>query len=234
MSVRRASAGWHDMVTAYQPTLAAWHARISWMENMLFSYRKQLNLIGLLLASQNAFAEMEINLPLGVTPISQDIYHLHMTIFWICVAIGIVVFGVMGYSILFHRKSKDRKPAQFHKHLWLELTWTIVPFIILIIMAIPATRVLMNMSDMDKPDITIKITGYQWKWKYEYLTEGVHFFSNNATPLAQMQGKAPKDKEYLRQVDHPLVLPLHKKVRFLVTSNDVIHSWWVPASLPLN
>lgn len=195
---------------------------------MLFYRLLQFTLVTTLLASPTAMADTQLNMPLGVTPISQDIYHLHMTILWICIAIGIAVFSVMIYAMIYHRKSKGAKPAQFHEHLWVELTWTIIPFFILIAMAIPATHVLFNMEDTDQPDITIKVTGYQWKWKYEYLDQDIHFFSNNATPYEQLQNKVPKDKNYLRTVDHPLVLPIHKKVRFLVTSNDVIHSWWVP------
>lgn len=180
-----------------------------------------------LLFASSAKASWDINLPIGVTPTSHDIYYLHMTIFWICVAIAIVVFGVMFYSMINHRKSKGAKAASFHEHLWLELTWTIIPFIILIVMAIPATKVLMHMRDASKPDITIKVTGYQWKWQYEYIDQGIKFFSNLATPFAQIHNQAPKDANYLRTVDHPLIVPIHKKIRFLVTSNDVIHSWWV-------
>ncbi len=169
------------------------------------------------------------NLTPGVTPISRDIYDLHMTIFLICAVIGIAVFAVLIYSIVKHRKSKGAKPADFHSSLKVELTWTIIPLIILIIMAIPSTLVLMRMEDNSKADINIKITGYQWKWKYDYLDQDISFFSNLSTPMDQIQGKAPKGKWYLLEVDKPLVVPIHKKIRFLVTSNDVIHSWWVPA-----
>jgi cytochrome c oxidase subunit 2 len=191
--------------------------------------RIQFNLFGLLLASNGAYAGLDFNLTEGVTPLSHDIYSLHMTIFWICVAIGAVVFGVMLYSIIHHRKSKGAKAVQFHEKTSVEIIWTLIPLIILILMAIPATRVLTHMNDMEKEDVTIKITGYQWKWRYEYIDQGISFFSNNATPLAQLNGSAPKDAAYLRTVDHPLVVPIHKKIRFLITSNDVIHSWWVPA-----
>jgi cytochrome c oxidase subunit 2 len=189
----------------------------------------QFTLFYLLLTSSAAYAnESYFNLTQGVSPLSHDIYNLHMTIFWICVAIGIVVFGVMIYSIIFHRQSKGAKAAHFHEHLWLEITWTIIPVLILISMAIPATRVLIHMHDFSEPDLSIKVTGYQWRWRYEYLDLGIKFFSNNATPYQQMHGNAKKDKDYLREVDHPLVLPIHKKIRFLITSNDVIHGWWVP------
>lgn len=185
-------------------------------------------LFSLFLTSQVAFADYQLNLTPGVTPVSHDIYDLHMTVIWICVGIGIVVFGVMLYSILFHRKSLGVKPAQFHEHTAIELTWSIIPLMILILMAIPATQVLIDMNDTAKPDVTIKITGFQWKWKYEYIDQGISFFSNNATPFEQMNNKAPKTADYLRTVDKPLVVPIHKKIRFLVTGNDVIHSWWVP------
>ncbi|MEO8402628.1 MAG: cytochrome c oxidase subunit II [Gammaproteobacteria bacterium] len=185
-------------------------------------------LLNFLLGSHRAYADSQFNLTEGVTPLSHDIYNLHMTIFWVCVAIGIGVFGVMIYSIIYHRKSKGAKAAHFHEHLWIEITWTVIPFLILVAMAIPATKVLIHMHDVDLPDINIKVTGYQWKWRYEYLDQGINFFSNNSTPYDQMHGTAKKDVNYLREVDHPVVVPIHKKIRFLITSNDVIHGWWVP------
>ncbi|MCH9770665.1 MAG: cytochrome c oxidase subunit II [Gammaproteobacteria bacterium] len=191
-----------------------------------------LGLLALLLISLPSFAEQGIhyfNMTEGVTPISRDIYDLHMTIFWICVAIGVVVFGVMIYSLIHHRKSKGYQAAQFHGSVKLEIVWVVIPFLILVAMAIPATIVLMRMDDDSHADINIKITGYQWKWKYEYLDQGISFFSNLSTPQSQIKNKTKKGKWYLLEVDKPLVLPIHKKIRFLVTSNDVIHSWWVPA-----
>jgi cytochrome c oxidase subunit 2 len=134
----------------------------------------------------------------------------------------------MFYSIIHHRKSKGVKPADFHSHPWLEITWTIIPAIILVLMAIPATKVLLNLNNNDKDDLTIKITGYQWKWHYDYLEDGIQFFSNLSTPYTQMKNQEPKSPEYLREVDNPLVVPVHKKIRFLITSNDVNHAWWVP------
>lgn len=185
-------------------------------------------LLTLFAASSSAYADTTLNLTQGVSPISRDVYQLHMTVFWICVVIGIIVFGAMFYSIIYHRKSKGAKPANFHSHTFLEVTWTIIPVLILIAMAIPATKVLLNLNNYDQEAVTIKITGYQWKWHYEYLEDGIKFFSNLSTPYDQMQNKAPKSKYYLREVDHPLVLPVHKKIRFLITSNDVNHAWWVP------
>ena len=188
----------------------------------------QSTLFTLLAASSAASAETTINLTQGVSPVSRDVYDLHMTIFWICVAIGVIVFGAMFYAIIYHRKSRGVKPAEFHSHLLLEIGWTIVPAIILVIMAIPATKVLFNMNNYDKEDLTIKITGYQWKWHYEYLEDNISFFSNLSTPQDQLHNQAPKGPNYLREVDHPMVVPIHKKIRFLVTSNDVNHAWWVP------
>ena len=177
----------------------------------------------------NAFADYQLNMTPGVTPISQDIFRLHMTIFWICVVIGIVVFGVLFYSLYYHRKSRGVKAATFHGNIRVEVFWAIVPFLILVIMAIPATLVLMRMEDNSKADVNIKVTGYQWKWQYEYLDEGINFYSNLSTPQEQINNKVPKNKWYLLEVDKPLVVPIHSKIRFLVTSNDVLHSWWVPA-----
>lgn len=191
--------------------------------------RVQSTLFALLLASGTACAETTLNLTQGVSPISRDVYQLHMTVLWICVAIGIVVFGAMFYALYYHRKSRGAKAAHFHSHPVLEVTWTIIPVIILMLMAIPATKVLFHMNDEADSDITIKITGYQWKWHYEYMEDGVSFFSNLSTPSDQMHNLAPKGPNYLREVDHPLVIPIHKKIRFLVTSNDVNHAWWVPA-----
>jgi len=195
---------------------------------MHFKHAPQFILFLLYLASPGAFA-YQYNLPQGVTPLSHDIYSLHMTIFWVCVAIGIVVFTVMFYAIINHRKSVHPKPAQFHEHLWVEITWTIIPVLILVAMAYPATRVLFRINDTEIPALTVKITGYQWKWRYEYLDyPGINFFSNLSTPYNQMHGSEPKGENYLREVDNPVVLPIHKKVRLLFTSNDVIHGWWVP------
>ncbi|AXQ31617.1 cytochrome c oxidase subunit II [Solimonas sp. K1W22B-7] len=173
------------------------------------------------------------NLPTGVTDLSKEVHGLHMLIFWICVAIGAVVFGVMTYSIIHHRRSKGHKPADFHESTTVEILWTSAPFIILIGMAIPAAGTLIKMEDTRNSDMTVKVTGYQWKWEYEYLGEDVKFFStlsaesNKARQLGS--GIDPNTvPNYLVDVDNPLVLPVGKKVRFLVTANDVIHAWWVP------
>lgn len=176
----------------------------------------------------SAFAS-KYNMSEGVTPVSRSIYHLHMTIFWVCVAIGVIVFSVMIYSIIMHRKSRGAVAAQFHEHTSLEIFWAVIPFLILIVMAIPATNVLIKMNDTAHPELTIKITGYQWRWQYEYLDQGISFFSTLSTPYQQIHNQQQKNADYLLEVDHPLIVPINRKIRFLVTSNDVVHSWWVPA-----
>jgi cytochrome c oxidase subunit 2 len=174
----------------------------------------------------------EINMSPGVTAVGREIYDLHMLILGISVFIGIIVFGVMFYSIIYHRKSRGVTPATFHESTKVEIAWTVVPFFILIAMAIPATTTLLNIYDNDEAELDIVITGYQWKWKYEYLNENgdnVSFFSNLRTPQTEIHNTESKGEHYLLEVDEPLVLPADTKVRFLVTANDVIHSWWVPA-----
>ena len=173
----------------------------------------------------------QVNMRPGVTEVGKEIYDLHMIILWICTIIGVGVFGVMFYSIIYHRKSKGVVPATFHESTKVEIAWTIVPFFILIGMAVPATSTLLNIYDNDDADMDVLITGYQWKWKYEYLDENgenVTFFSNLRTPQNEIYNTESKGEHYLLEVDEPLVLPKDTKVRFLVTANDVIHSWWVP------
>ena len=182
----------------------------------------------LLANAGGAAAEWKLNLRQGVTSISQEAYDLHMLILWICVAIGVVVFGVMFISIIKHRKSKGAKPATFHESTSVEIIWTIVPFLILIGMAIPATKALIAMEDTSNSDLSIKVTGYQWKWGYDYLDEGVSFISTLTTPKEQILNQQDKGENYLLEVDNPVVIPVDKKVRLLITANDVIHAWWVP------
>ena len=186
-------------------------------------------LIAGLVTNAGAFANWEVNMTEGVTAVSRNIYGLHMTIFLICVVIGVIVFGVMFYSIIVHRKSRGVTPQNFHESTLVEIIWTTIPFLILVGMAIPATKTLIDIYNTDEADIDIKITGYQWKWQYEYVGEGVSFFSNLSTPKEQIYNIRNKDSNYLLEVDEPLVLPIGKKIRFLVTGADVIHSWWVPA-----
>jgi len=173
----------------------------------------------------------QVNMSPGVTAVGKEIYDLHMIILWICTIIGVGVFGVMFYSIIYHRKSKGVTPATFHESTKVEIAWTVVPFFILIGMAIPATSTLLSIYDNDEADMDILVTGYQWKWKYEYLNENgenVAFFSNLRTPQSEIYNTEAKGEHYLLEVDEPVVLPADTKVRFLVTANDVIHSWWVP------
>lgn len=179
----------------------------------------------------NGFADdmPKFNMHYGVTPVSKDIYDLHMTIFGICVVIGIIIFSILIYALFMHRKARGVKAATFHENKTVEIIWAIVPLIILIVMAVPATLVLMRMDNASDSSLTIKITGYQWKWEYAYLDQGIQFFSNSSTPYGQISNQAKKDKWYLLEVDKPLVVPINEKIRFLITSNDVIHSWWVPA-----
>lgn len=187
------------------------------------------SLLALLCVDSAIAAEMPLNMTRGVTEISQKVYDLHMTIFYICCAIGLVVFGAMFWSILHHRKAKGVQPAQFHESTKVELLWTAIPVVILILMAVPATRTLIAMEDTSKSDVTILVTGSQWKWHYKYLEYPVEYYSLLATPAKQIQNKLRKNENYLLEVDRPLVIPTGKKVRFLMTSDDVIHSWWVPA-----
>lgn len=169
-----------------------------------------------------------VNMTESVTAVGKEIFDLHMLIFWICVWIGVVVFGVMFYSMIMHRKSNDVEPAKFHESTKLEILWTVIPCIILIGMAWPATKTLIKVYDTSEPDLDIKVVGYQWKWEYDYLEDGVRFFSNLSTSQDEIYGRAPKGENYLLEVDNPLVIPVGKKVRFLITANDVLHAWWVP------
>ena len=178
-----------------------------------------------------AAAQNQVNMSPGVTEIGADIFELHMLIMWICVVIGVAVFAVMFYSIYAHRKSKGHQASQFHESTRVEVAWTVVPFLILIAMAVPATSTLLEVYDNDEAELDILITGYQWKWKYEYLEESgepVAFFSNLATSQEEIYNTDKKGDNYLLEVDEPLVIPTNTKVRFLITANDVIHSWWVP------
>ncbi len=192
----------------------------------------KLNRLFLLIAlgfSSIAQGMPQFNMTRGVTPISHDIFHLHMTIFWICTAIAVVVFGVMFIAILKHRKSQGHQASHFHESTAVEIIWTIIPFLILIAMAIPATKVLIRLEDAKNPDINIKVTGIQWKWQYDYIDEGFSFISNLKTPEEEIKNLKPKNPNYLLEVDNEVVVPINKKIRFLTTAQDVIHSWWVPA-----
>jgi cytochrome c oxidase subunit 2 len=177
-------------------------------------------------------AAYQMDMKPGVTSFSQGAYEIHQLVMWICVGIGVVVFGAMIISFIFHRKSKGAVAAKFDDNLTIEILWTIIPMVILVIMAIPATKVLLAMEDTSNSDMSIKVTGYQWKWHYDYLDEDISFFSNITTPEAaslKTNASVTKDENYLLDVDNRVVIPTNKKVRFLFTSNDVIHAWWIPA-----
>ena len=175
----------------------------------------------------------QYNLPPPQSTIANQIYDLHTLIMWIIVAIFVLVFGFMMVAIIRHRKSVGHQAEQFHENTTVEIIWTVIPFIILIGMAYPATKTIIAMKDTSSPDLTIKATGYQWKWGYDYLQEGISFYANLATPRDQIDGHDNEARRnnpnYLLEVDNAMVVPVGKKVRVIVTANDVIHAWWVPA-----
>ncbi len=184
--------------------------------------------LGGLLMSTTVRASYDLNLREPHSQLARDVYNLHTLIMLVCLGIFIVVFGAMFYSIFKHRKSLGHAAEHFHENTTVEIIWTVIPFIILIGMALPATKTILAMKDTSNPDLTIKVTGYQWKWGYEYLGEGVSFLSTLSTPRAQIENQQPKGEHYLLEVDQPLVVPVGKKVRVLITAADVIHSWWIP------
>ena len=183
----------------------------------------------LFLVPTSVFSEAsDYNMPVGVTEVSKEIFDLHMLIMWICVWIGVVVFGIMFWSLWKYRKSSGAIAAKFDDHYWLEIGWTVAATVILVGMAIPSTSVMIKAYDDTEGDINIMVTGYQWKWQYTYLEDGVSFFSNLSTSQEEIDNAIPKGEFYLSEVDEPLVIPINKRIRFLITGNDVIHSWWVP------
>lgn len=184
------------------------------------------------LAQGDAMSRSKFNLPPPVSEIGGQIYDMHTMMLVICLVIFIGVFGVMFWAVLKHRKSRGAVAANFHENTTVEIAWTIIPVLILVGMAWPATKTVIAMKDTSNPDITIKATGYQWQWGYDYLQgegEGIRFLSSLSTPREQIEGNAPKGANYLLEVDNPLVVPVGKRIRILTTANDVIHSWWVPA-----
>lgn len=192
--------------------------------------------IGLLgaLSGASAWASYDVNIPQPASNIADQIYGLHLYILWVCVVIFVVVFAAMFYSIFKFRKSKGAKAdVNFHESTLIEIIWTVIPFVILIAMAVPATKTVLEMKDTSSPDLTIKVTGYQWGWRYDYSGDEIGFYSNLKTPWSQIgQPETPatdeKNPDYLLEVDNALVIPVGKRVRLLVTSNDVIHGWYVP------
>jgi cytochrome c oxidase subunit II len=174
----------------------------------------------------------EINIQPPATAIAEELYHLHTFMLILCTVIFVGVFGVMFYSVFAHRKSKGHKAAHFHESTTVEIIWTIVPFVIVVLMALPATKTVVAMKDTSNSDLTIKVTGYQWKWGYDYVKgpgEGISFLSTLSTPRAETNGQQPISDTYLQEVDNPLVVPVDKKIRIITTANDVVHSWYVPA-----
>ncbi len=187
------------------------------------------SLIGGALLTQPALAEYGYNLQRPASQIAHDVFQLHNLIMLVCLGIFVVVFGAMFYALIKHRKAAGHAAAHFHENTTVEIIWTVIPFVILMGMAYPAAKVVIDMKDTSNPDLTIKATGYQWKWGYDYLNEDISFYSNLATPRAQITGAAPKGEHYLLEVDEPVVVPVGKRVRMLITANDVLHAWWVPA-----
>lgn len=188
----------------------------------------------LLLSPGISLADYKLNMTEGVTSISRDAHDLHMLVLWIVTIVGLAVFGVIIYSLINHRKSKGAVAAQFHESTTIEVIWTIIPLVVLVLIAIPATKTLLEIEDSSNPDVTIKVTGWQWKWQYEYLDEGISFFSNLDAKSNEARHRnsgidVKTVEHYLLNVDKPIIVPVGKKVRILTTSNDVIHSWWVPA-----
>ena len=174
----------------------------------------------------------QLNLPVGVTKIAADQWWIHNFLLIVCLAIFVAVFSVMFYSLWAHRKSRGHRPADFHESTAVEIAWTVVPFLIIIGLAIPATRMVVEQKDTSQADLTIKAVGYQWKWGYEYLKgegNGISFLSTLTTPIEQIEGRAPKSDTYLMEVDNPLVVPVGQKIRMVITANDVLHAWMVPA-----
>ena len=207
------------------------------MENEAMMKRAKALFLGLLSPSSLLLAgsvsaesaTRQLNMPRGVTEVSQAAYDIHMIMIWICTVIGVLVFGFMFYVMYAHRKSRGVTAANFHENLVVEVLWTIIPALILIVMAVPATTALLKVYDTGNPDIDIKVTGYQWKWQYRYLEDDISFFANPATDLDEIYNLVPKGENYLQEVDEMVLIPVGKKIRFLITANDVIHSWWMPA-----
>ncbi|MFA5677041.1 MAG: cytochrome c oxidase subunit II [Pseudomonas sp.] len=196
---------------------------------MLRHARTWLGGLFLMALAGNASASWTVNMSPGATEVSRSVFNLHMTIFWISVIIGTIVFAVMFWSMIMHRRSRGAVPAKFHENLTVEILWTVIPLLILVGMAIPATKTLIDIYDTEDADLDILVTGYQWRWQYNYMGEDVSFMSNMATPREQISNQQTKGEHYLLEVDEPLVLPTGQKIRFLITAADVIHSWWVPA-----
>ncbi len=214
------------MILSMTRRLPAWRwTRFSSLTRLISSVAALL-LLGAVTPAQAAWDQL--NMPEGVTSVSQEIFALHMLILWICVVIGIIVFGVMGYAMIAFRRRVHPTPSKVHENAKLELLWTIIPVLILVGMAVPSVATLRDIYDESPGDINIEVIGYQWKWEYRYQEDGISFFSNLLTSKDQIDGRLEKSEFYLVEVDEPVVVPIGKRIRFLVTASDVLHSWWVP------
>ena len=200
---------------------------------MLLKHLRAPTLATLLLASAGAaLADYQMDILPPASPMAQDAYDLHFGVLWVCVVIFFIVFGAMFWSIFKHRRSAGAKAAQFHENTTIEIIWTVVPLVVLVGMAWPATKTMLAMKDASNSDLSIKVTAFQWRWEYDYQQDGLRYISNLSTPRDQIEeydapGKK-KNENYLLEVDRPMVVPVGKKVRLLITSNDVIHGWYVP------
>ena len=198
----------------------------------LKSLRAPLLASALMASSATALADYMVDILAPASPMAQDAYDLHWGIIWVCVAIFFIVFGAMFWSVFKHRRSVGAKAAQFHENTTVEIIWTVVPLVVLVGMAWPATRTMLEMKDASNADMSVKVTAYQWRWEYDYQKEGLRYISNLSTPRDQIEEYegpgAKKNENYLLEVDRPMVVPVNKKVRLLITSNDVIHGWYVP------
>ncbi len=199
------------------------------VRSLICSFKTQFTVIFFALSNKASAEWEDLNMTQGATAISREVYDLHMLIFWICVVIGVLVFGVMFYSMYAFTKKKNPVAATFHESTKVELAWTIIPFLILIAMAVPASKTLQSIYNDEAGDVNIQVVGHQWYWQYRYLEDDVNFYANLSTDQDEIYNKVPKGENYLQEVDEIVVIPVGKKVRFLITANDVIHSWWVPA-----
>lgn len=189
---------------------------------------RPLWLLPLVALTPSAQAAWELNMPIGVTDQSQAIYGLHMLIFWICVVISVIVYGIMAYALIAYRRSVRKEAAQFSHNTKLEILWTALAALVLVVLAIPSTKTLIDIYDQSPGEVNIKVVGYQWKWGYEYLEEGFSFLSNISTSQDEIYGRTAKGEFYLLEVDKPIYIPVGKRVRFLITAKDVLHAFWVP------
>jgi len=182
----------------------------------------------LYVAPGSTWADWRFNLPAPQSSVARAAFDLHVVVLWVCLVIFVAVFGAMFYALFRHRRSLGHAAHPFHESATVEAIWTVIPFLILVGLAWPATRAVLAQKDTANPDLSIKIVGHQWKWEYDYLQEGVRFMSLMATPRQQIRNRATKGEHYLLEVDEPMVVPAGQKVRLLLTSADVIHAWWVP------